>query len=1117
MNTPQHLAHSLHYWRHDSDFYAPDTVVLGIDIGIEGIGITIRKGLQWVYSKTLLVELPQAEALAERRAYRASRHARKNRKKRMARLKKLFAAHGLPWVNDDIMSRSDPFKLRYRAINGKLASREALSICIRSCVLRRGYDYFAMNDDDAANHETEGMAEMPWGTGNSLSDALKWLDSAYVDADMAEYLTSLTPLLTHNSKELDEKQAAAWAERIRARHSVAEQEGIPAMLERYVHHQINDRKARGKNYPRSHVEAHLRCIIERHRDLIPNAAAFEAALFRPCKTRQDKEQAIFHYNRKTPAEATRHFAKKVKRCPWCSCFNLPETPCGTAGDPAIRLWKLLDFISVRTFELQAGKLPAYRALLPESVVQELAGLISAPPPRLDLKAFINTALKKHQLKLSPTDWNKAQLVQLKDIVAPSAILRMKRASMSAAAAQALAELTTDHGRCYAPEFIEARKKASQYYTQRQEIETTGGIYPQVSTLLGTLKKRKANQPPEFATIGFLQRLFSSEEIRRQLSGKTVPDYCIVECIRSASTDAKQAAKLQKEQQKRRQAREKSAAAWGKEHCSAADLLRMRLFEEQGGSPTTPAKCPFTGAELAPADLFTAKLQLAHLYPDSRGGLYMADNLVLTTAEVNHDMGNRTPFEAAQAQLPGWYSWTEMGKAIKSFHWREEKEKIFSFVPTAEESFPNFNNTTRTAQLARELRRMVALWMGIMHDSEALRIRIGNPCGVYTAAARRSFLGPDYVKDRSDNRHHRIDAAVMTCLPPTGMNDALYRGIFYTERLSKNRRLMCIAGLPTPDFTPLLHDGLECAIVKIASRSKYKSLGDSTFWGISANGITHQRTPLSPDKVKSAAELYDILNRMGIRPANIPSEKKLEAWLINAQAATKADQSTPIKPLRLNNGTPIRNIWKFSSKGNLDKSPLGWSGIITSRGAFDQLRSLTSSNDRLELWIAWNPKKKRWEYYRKLIPTRAALAGLKRMGLPWRGTTGAPAYLLTLLHEQKARDLHSLISGTLPPHAVRIASVRKGDVYQLNFALDPEYIKKLQKAQGTVDMSLHPATLLTWGTVTAIRSDMVIACKSLIYKDRKLLNLCSAGTLAQALGLPENAADYAQALGLTPPA
>ena len=42
-----------------------DAVVLGVDIGIEGIGLCLRKGPEVIYNKTLPFDLPQAEALKD--------------------------------------------------------------------------------------------------------------------------------------------------------------------------------------------------------------------------------------------------------------------------------------------------------------------------------------------------------------------------------------------------------------------------------------------------------------------------------------------------------------------------------------------------------------------------------------------------------------------------------------------------------------------------------------------------------------------------------------------------------------------------------------------------------------------------------------------------------------------------------------------------------------------------------------------------------------------------------------------------------------------------------------------------------------------------------------------
>ena len=1118
MNIDTQVQASLQRWN-NSDFFSPNSVVLGLDIGIEGIGITIRKGTQWIYSKTLLVDLPEAQALAARRAFRASRHARKNRKTRMRRLKELFEQHDLPWVNDDVMSRTDPFKLRHRAITGTLASKEALSICIRSCVLRRGYDYFAMVDDDNTNAAEIGTQEMPWGEGMNLTDAKKWISSAYVDSDMQDFLIKITPSLLFKDKELKPALAEEWISLVNARHALAEQEGIPAILAQYAKGKLNERKARGKNYPRSHVKEHLLTILHRHRHLITDAEGFEAALFRPCETWEDKQHSIFHYNRKTPKEATRHYHKKVKNCPFCSWLHLPVEKCALSGDIHVRRWNLVDFVSTRTFELQAGKLPPFRSKLPHEATQALMQAIEADCSKwADAKKMMEAALKSLNLSLPKGNkWNEAQLEQLKDIVAPASHRRHGRASLSSSAAQAMVAAATHGGTNFEADSMEAWKKDSGLYKRRAEIASEGGIYPQVQTLLGSLSKPKTGKPATFATQGFLQRLFLSDELKDKLHGKTAPDFCIVECIRNAAANTEQALEIQKQQKANRDRREKQAEAFGKTQCSHADFLRMRLFTEQGGSPTRPAKCPFTGAELSPHDLFTAKLQLAHLYPDSRGGLYMAENLVLTTAEVNKAMENRTPAEAAQASLPGWLTWPEMLKNMAQFSWSADKKHYFTFVPSQEESFPDFNNTTRVAQLARELRNRVAIWMGIAGDAEACRIRIGNPCGVYTAAARRSFLPPLYEKDRSDNNHHRIDAAVMCCLPPDGMNDVCYHGIFRTELNGKgNRTLMCIEGLNTPDFDALFHEGGTCPIIKINSRSKYKSLGDSTFWGTDKKGFTHQRTPLTPDKVKTAKELYDTLKAMGIPDKDIPAEKRLETWLVDSEAATKADKDATPKLLKLNNGTPVKNIWKFGSKGNLNNSPLGWNGIITPAGVFDQLRSLSASNDRLELWLGWNSKKERWEYYKKLIPTAAALQGIKRMGLPWRGTQGAPQYLLDLLQEKKAADLHEMVCGKLPPHAVRVGQFRKGDVFRLDFEVNPKYLEALMKKNGNVDLTLHPKTIHTWGFISAVTSKAKLEFKALTYKDRKTMTKEVPSFLAELLKLTKDASLYAEKLKLNPP-
>lgn len=1092
------------------DFFAPDTVVLGLDIGIEGIGIAVRKGQELVFCKTLLVDLPEAEALAQRRQYRAARHARKNYRVRMRRLKELFAKHELPWVNDDVFSRSDPYLLRHRALRSHLASKEALSLCIRSCVAHRGYDFFALTKNSSG--------EYPWGTTLEYAEAVKWIRSAYLDKEMKEYLLGMTTeLQDKKGKELDEQTAAEWMNLIEERYTQAEKEGIEAKLHQYAHTHLNDRKYRGLNYPRAHVAEHLLTILQRHKDMIKNYRDFVAALFRECKSKQDKKHAIFYYNRKTADEATAHFAKKVKTCPYCSLVDLPPHPCGENGDLDIRRWKLVDFLSNRTFDISFGKQETRRCTLPEPAV---AALVAAVEQGLGKWAEIKKSMEESMSPAKLTkggDWNKMQLEHLKDICTPSSTARKGRASISPQAARALFGMATATG--MAPASMEAWKKEWNLYGKRAEIDAIGGIYPQVRSLLGTLRIRQGKSDGTFATTGLLQRIFA--DIAESIGGKTTPDFCIIECVKNPAANAKQAKEIQDEQQANKQKKIKLLEKYGCTQPKQADFLRMRLFEEQGGSTKNAATCPFTGAPINSP--FDDDLELAHLFPDTRGGLYIANNLVLTKRKTNADMGPRTPREAASAGLEHWLSWKEMLKASANFKWSDTKRKLFAFEPSTELPFPDFNNMTRTAQLARELRRLVAVWMGVDKDPEATRTRIGNPSGTYTAAARRGMLWPEYAKDRSNNLHHRMDAAVMTCIPPAeGLNDVGYGGIFFTDKSDKNRRLTTIAGLPLPDFFSTWKDGSTSPVIKKQSRSKCKSLGDATFWSVDKENKTHQRTKLDPSKIK-AGDLFSTLRKMGIPANRIPTEKELQNWLLSCQPATKADELLPVKPLRLKmspnargKGVQVKSIWKFGGKGNLDNSPLGWNGIIDGNDKFDQLRSLDGSCDRLELWLGWNAKKSRWEYYKRVLPTAAAMAGFKRLGLPWRGTEGAPQYLLNLLQKKKKKDLKELVTGTtLPPHAVKVATFRKGDIFAIDFDADEKSLEKLRSKDKHFKEEEHPKKLNAWGRISAIKSSGRIEISCLMFKDRKKAEFMDASKLAGLISLP-CAKDRAIQLQLTPP-
>ena len=1109
-------------WKNDP-FYGEEAVVLGLDIGIEGIGIAVRKGKELVYCKSLLVELPKSKPLAGRRSLRGGRRARKNRRLRMRRLKKLFEEHGLPWVSDEVMSRSDPYALRYRAINPKgngLASAEALSICIRSLVSLRGYDFYALSIDEGS---------YPWGTEPQLDDACKWLSSTFLDDEVAEKLRSYTDELFSKDTPLNDNEIEKWEQAIAEQLDWSRERSMEKILEEYYTKKKRDRTAhrrgRGFNFPRAQVEDHLKAIIEKHAALIREPIEFKRKLFLPCTTKEQKAASIFHYNRKTPDECKKHFKKKIGKCPFALHWGLEKKQCALRSDPDVRKWNLIDFLSNRRFILLEGKQQVSRTL-PESCVKTLINYLvghlspETKPSWREAKKALEAALKTEGLKIAPRQGPKKKSSvwdQLKDLIAPSRSLN-NRGKLSSEAARQLFNDATLEGTSFDPKKISDRKKEIGYYEILANTLMDYGVYTQVQTLLGVLRKPKEGKTisSPFGVKGFLHQLFE-KELADKLGGKLVPDYCIIECIKDPPRNEEEKKKRAESSGNSRAFAENLAKMYGLSQVPGRSVLtRLKLYRQQGGVAKdglikTQAVCPFTGRLLGPNPL-SADLELAHLFPDSRGGLAIEDNLVLTHRKTNGDMHNLTPREAARLGLDNWLSWEEIEKLRRGFKWSDKKRELFSFVPTKKQPVPDFENLTRTAQLARQLRRMVCLWMELMEDSVEVRKRIGNPSGLHTAAARRGWkVGK---KDRSDKSHHRVDAAILSFIPPAaGLNNVLCGGIF--ENLpsevviggnkTKVYRIEAVAELK-PDLSALEEETRqECPVISLRSRSKSKSLGDSTFWRVDSEGNLWQREPLLPAMKKDDLEkltvekLREILLGRKIPESEIPSDEKLEKWMQNLE-----------KPLLLKGRKrPIRFIEKKSGKGTF-KSPVGWSGIIHPDGTVAQLRKLDETNERLELWLGWNGR--RWEYYKRIIPSKEAMRGLKRLGLPWRGREGLLPHMIKFLDAKGVADFREYYCEKLPPFAHKVGEFKKGDT----FLLSPEEGEKAKEGVDTTMFASEESILpqSKWYQVSAINSRKSIELKP-IFQEGKTYERVAGLVLAGLLRLG-SAEEEARKLNLRAP-
>lgn len=1068
----------------EAPFYK-SALVMGIDIGLEGIGVYLRKGPKEIFAKTFLFDVPETGRLEGRRQKRAWRHARKNRATRRKRLNALMEKHGLPWVADDVLTKTDPFQLRHRAITTGVASPEALSICIRHLVDHRGFDYFAFAEEGA----------FPWGESDSSKEATKWISTNFIDDETERLILDLASPLDWTSEEMENVAGA-----LRERKTWCASNGIGQVLEEYAREKKSNlrKAARRNNFPRAMVEAHLRDIIGRHAHLLKDAAGFMEELFLKPKTKEEKEQAIFHYNRKTRGEAELVWKRRINRCPHAAELGLGNPRVAPGTDAAVAAWKALEFLATRRVEV-AGKdgIKLIHRLSAESIgaLVEMARsnriLFLSKSKMRPIKEAKDLILKDivaaHGKGVKPVPskesaFNEAFFTQFQDIVRPSLAGLRGNSSISAEAASRLFSIATNDGKDFEPEGIRERLNAVEFYNKRRTVLSTHvGLYPQVEYLLG--KRKCSGGVFRQVAQGRLHRLF--DEIAENLDGRTAPDYCVVEVIRDAPRNMKQKSEIQKLQKARRADRDALFASHGiADAGSGSARRRISLHAQQNGF------CPFTGRTLP--DPLDPSLEIEHLFPASRGGLSCDENLVLTFREVNGQKGERTPREAASANLPGWLTWELMLRLSAPMRWNARKREIFAFETGEESSVPDFGNVTRTSQLARQLIRELAAWMGVEGDPDAERERIGTPSGWLAAQARRSWLEPEgYSKIRSSLVHHLVDAAILSHIPPAaGLNHVRYGGIFFETKDRKTRAL--------PELAPRIAHWLGeetalCPVEKQRSNSRTRSLGDETFWAIlpedeKGRRRTRQRTKLDHNDYQDGIALEAELRRMNIPTDKIPPVKALDAWLDRVKGGTE-------EPLTLLDGTPVRNVHKFDAKGEFTM-PLGWSARRTESGSLHGARLLDGKFDRLELWLGWNARKGKWEYYRRLIPTKIALRHLEQTLPGWWKKNRAD------------------VCGSLPPFARKVAQIRKGDTFLL----------PIGKA-GKLD--LEAPYVRWWFEVVSIRADGVVPMKSKALKgvegtllqdagDRSLIQTPSSpSVLAEILALSD-ADTKALELGLKPP-
>lgn len=191
-------------------------------------------------------------------------------------------------------------------------------------------------------------------------------------------------------------------------------------------------------------------------------------------------------------------------------------------------------------------------------------------------------------------------------------------------------------------------------------------------------------------------------------------------------------------------------------------MRLRLWEALGVDVMT-RNCPYSGKRISAGMLFDGSCDVDHILPRSRTLDDSFANRTLCRKEFNRLKTNKTPWEA-WGDTPQWET---IAANLKNL----PPNKAWRFAPDAIERFEGENDfSARSLKDTQYLSRIARAYLDALYDGSDDKSHVWVVPGRLTEMLRRHWglnsLLPDHnrgtvkAKNRTDHRHHAIDAAVV---------------------------------------------------------------------------------------------------------------------------------------------------------------------------------------------------------------------------------------------------------------------------------------------------------------------------------------------------------------------
>ncbi len=458
------------------------------------------------------------------------------------------------------------------------------------------------------------------------------------------------------------------------------------------------------------------------------------------------------------------------------------------------------------------------------------------------------------------------------------------------------------------------KQGLLYSEARQEITKE---YPYYGYDTKVVEPKKTLAAPEKTSNPIVNR--GMHELKRVVNavikeyGKL--DIVRIEMARDLEMNTKRYAESIKRQKQNEKANDEAIEEYKRlglgDYPQRNDKIKYRLWKDQGEC------CAYSGKKIMLNAVFTAEVEIDHILPYSKtlDDSYM--NKVLAYESENRFKSNRTPIDAWGGNEEKWYQivhridkWKGLDSKVKRFHQTDTDLQQRDFISS------QLNDTRYIATLALGYMKQLDCDVSVTKGSVVAEIR--HQWGL------NSLIGETDKKERTDHRHHAIDAIVIAAT-----SRSLYQHAVNALKITDRKITI---PMPSQNFRNDVNEQLSKIIVSHDVQLKLSgALHEDTGAGfIEQHGGTVYRKPLNPGFTTTVSDILDetVKNQIVQHLAKYNNDPK-KAFASDVTVYHK-NGKTPIKRVRVRQaGTTLKKleqskvgikdqsgkIFKWMAKGN----------------------------------------------------------------------------------------------------------------------------------------------------------------------------------------------------------